>query len=84
MQFGKSKQAPPPLKAPGEKYEIEEPETPEVESAEVETPSGMDALGEEFGLDSTSTRQFARKLMKHFMGQCGGEANESDTESYPA
>jgi hypothetical protein len=65
------KQTPPPLKTPGEKYEIEEPETPEVE--ETPAPTSLDALGEEFGLDPASTRQFARKVMQHFMGQCGGE-----------
>jgi hypothetical protein len=81
------KQTPPPLKTPGEKYEIEEPETPEIESAEVETPapSGIDAIGEEFGLDPASTRQFVKRFMRHLMTQFGGDdVNESETEEYPA
>jgi hypothetical protein len=84
-----ARQAPPPLKSPGEKYEPE-PEAPEVseiaEEPEAPTPTGIEAIGEEFGLDPASTRQFAAKFMRHMMTQmgCGGEeVNESETEGYP-
>ncbi len=82
MIFGKPKDGPPPLKAPGEKAEPETPETPAF--AEVPAADSLDAIGEAFGLDPASTRQLARKLMQHFMGQCGGEeVNESEMEDYP-
>lgn len=84
--FGKFKNGPPPLKSPGEKYEPEAPETPEVaEEPEAPAPVGLESIGEEFGLDPASTRQFAQRLMQHFMGQCGGgEVNESETKDYQA
>ncbi|HWR49916.1 MAG TPA: hypothetical protein VN428_02345 [Bryobacteraceae bacterium] len=88
--FGKSNQGPPPLRAPGSKYEPEpEPEPFEVsDMPEMPEATGLDGIGEEFGLDPASTRQFARKIMRHFMGQCGGgaemeEADESETEEHP-
>jgi phage terminase small subunit len=78
IAFGKPKDGPPALKTPGE------PEEPEQIEAHPETaPTGLDAIGEEFGLDPASTRQLARKLMQHFMGQCGGEAEEGETEEHP-
>jgi phage terminase small subunit len=77
------KQTPPPLKTPGEKYEIEEPETPEVEAPEA-APTGLDAIGEEFGLDPTTTRQFVKRFMRHLMSQFGGdEPEEGESEEYP-
>jgi hypothetical protein len=70
---------PPPLKTPGERDEPEQVEQPAATA-----PAGLDAIGEEFGLEPASTRQLARKLMQHFMGQCGGEgAGEGEAEEYP-
>jgi hypothetical protein len=78
-----TRQSPPTLRTPGEAYEKPEPEDPEHREA-LKPPGGLESIGEEFGLDPAGTRQLARKLMQHFMGQCGGEgAGEGEAEEYP-